>query len=314
MNKEIYKYSIIVPAYNVENYLERCINSVTEQKYNNYEIIIVDDGSTDQTGDICDNIAKKNDKIKIIHKSNGGLSSARNEGIKAASGDYFIFLDSDDFWVENNFLANINTITDNEDLIIFNSFKYFNENSKIKARFMLPNNFNNLNHNEKMNYIIENNIYKACAWDKIIKASILKDNDILFPEGVLSEDMEWCGMVLDKVRKISVYPNIVYAYRQRNNSISKSVSKKHLIDIYNQIYEGMKSKNQYVLNYFAFEYLILYSYAFILKDKEIIKNTKKLTWILSYDISHKVKKIKKIYNILGYTLCGKILGKYLKWK
>ena len=104
------KYSIIVPAYNVENYLEQCINSILVQSFNNYEIIIVNDGSTDKTGKICDNFASKNKQIKIIHKKNGGLSSARNTGLEFASGEYNIFLDSDDFWIDKNFLANINDI------------------------------------------------------------------------------------------------------------------------------------------------------------------------------------------------------------
>lgn len=312
MNK--IKYSIIIPAYNVQDYLEKCISSVLQQKFDNYEIIIIDDGSTDRTGIICDSIGKMSEKIKVIHKKNGGLSSARNAGVEIATGKYTIFLDSDDFWVDETFLSNVNAIMTDEDLVIFNSYKFYDISSVKKPRFKLSKKFYSLNDEKKIEYIIKKNIYKACAWDKIIKTSILQKNEIKFPEGVLSEDMQWCGKILEKVKKVNVYPNVVYAYRQRNNSISKNVNKKHLMDIYEQIIEGIKSENLIVLNYFAYEYIILYSYSFTLRDKEIIDKTKEISWILNYDISNKVKKIKYVYNMLGYKTCGRILEKYLKWK
>ena len=98
------KYSIIVPVYNVENYINECIQSVLSQTMNDYEIILVDDGSLDECPAICDEWAKKESRIKVIHKKNGGLSSARNEGIRQSKGRYLLFLDSDDYWVDSNVL------------------------------------------------------------------------------------------------------------------------------------------------------------------------------------------------------------------
>ena len=95
MNNEI--ISIIVPCYNVEKYIERCVTSLVNQTYTNIEIILVDDGSTDSTGELCDNYEKADNRIKVIHKKNGGLSDARNAGMKVAIGNYFFFVDSDDF-------------------------------------------------------------------------------------------------------------------------------------------------------------------------------------------------------------------------
>ena len=92
------KVSIIVPVYNVEHYLEECIKSVIEQTYKNIELILVDDGSTDKSGKICDNYSSLDERIIVIHKNNGGLSSARNVGLEAAQGRYIIFIDSDDYW------------------------------------------------------------------------------------------------------------------------------------------------------------------------------------------------------------------------
>ena len=125
------KFSIIVPVYNVEKYVKQCINSILSQTYINYELILVDDGSTDSSGSICDSF-KNNKLIKVFHKKNGGLSDARNYGFKKAEGEYVIFLDSDDYWIDNDFLSNINKmlIKKNYDLIIFNTIKYFDESEK----------------------------------------------------------------------------------------------------------------------------------------------------------------------------------------
>ena len=97
------KFSIIVPAYNVAQYIEECIESILNQDYDNYEIIVVDDGATDETPKILDEIASKSEKVRVIHQKNGGLSAARNSGIEAASGEYILFLDGDDFGQKNHF-------------------------------------------------------------------------------------------------------------------------------------------------------------------------------------------------------------------
>ena len=114
-------FSIIIPVYNVERYLNKCIESVVKQTYKNFEIILVDDGSPDSCPRICDEWAKKDDRIVVIHKGNGGLSSARNAGIKRAKGQYIGFIDSDDYWTESNFLEKIKDIvTENSvDVILF---------------------------------------------------------------------------------------------------------------------------------------------------------------------------------------------------
>lgn len=103
MNKLV---SVIVPVYNVEKYLERCINSIIQQSYNNLEIILIDDGSTDASGKICDEYKEKDDRIIVIHKENGGLSDARNAGIKIFTGEYVTFIDSDDY-VSKNMVSNM---------------------------------------------------------------------------------------------------------------------------------------------------------------------------------------------------------------
>ena len=104
------KFSIIIPVYNVEKYLNECVDSVLNQTYKYMEIILVDDGSTDSSPQICDSYAEKDNRIRAIHKENGGLSSARNAGIKNMTGDYVLFLDSDDFWDNNKALEHLSYI------------------------------------------------------------------------------------------------------------------------------------------------------------------------------------------------------------
>ena len=104
------KFSIIVPIYKVEKYLNQCVDSILSQDFSDYEMILVDDGSPDNCPYICDEYSKKNSKVVVIHKENGGLSDARNAGIMAAKGDYLFFVDSDDYWDDNRALTNINNL------------------------------------------------------------------------------------------------------------------------------------------------------------------------------------------------------------
>lgn len=299
-----YKYSIIIPIYKVEKYLRNCINSVLNQTFKNYEIILVDDGSPDSCGAICDEFSNKYSFIKTIHKKNGGLSDARNVGLQNATGEYVIFLDSDDFWIDNEFLNNNLKKLDGKDLIIFNSIKYYSDNKKGSSRFQITDEFETLSRQERMNYIIQNNIYKACAWDKIIKRSLLINNEITFPVGKLSEDMKWAGDLLDAISDIDIYEKNVYAYRQREGSISKSVSSKHIEDIITQL--STSYSNKLIYNYLAYEYSVLLSYAYC-ASKEQKKKIKELSYLLDYDLSNKVKMVKKIYSLFGFYFSSKIL-------
>ena len=105
--KKVPLFSIIIPIYNVEKYLVQCIESVLNQDYDDYELILVDDGSPDNCGEICDSYLNKNSNIRVIHKKNGGISDARNTGLKEAKGDYVIFIDSDDYICDNHFLLKL---------------------------------------------------------------------------------------------------------------------------------------------------------------------------------------------------------------
>ena len=127
------KFSIIIPVYNISNYISECVNSVLKQSFKDYEIILVNDGSIDDSFNICLNYSKKHENVRLINQQNGGLSSARNAGINQAEGDYLLFLDGDDFWKDGEFLENLNCIieTNSPDTIIF-PYSYYYDKDRIK--------------------------------------------------------------------------------------------------------------------------------------------------------------------------------------
>ena len=312
--KEKLMYSIIVPIYNVEKYLRDCVDSIINQSFKNYELILVDDGSPDNCGKICDEYADKYEFIKVFHKKNGGLSDARNFGIKKATGEYLVFLDSDDYWQDKDALHNISRIIkrDDSDIVIIGTSKYFESTKK-----MIKTNKIKETGKSTKEFILKNNIYKACANDKIVKKSIIKENNLYFPKGYLSEDIEWCGRLLKYITKISIYSNDLYVYRQRDGSISKTVKKKHIQDIYDMLYNGMLSSKEdyYCLNFYSYEYVVVLglissnmcgNISSSLRNK--IYELKKL---LQYNLNKKVKISYLVYKLFGISLTSKILGIFI---
>ena len=133
------KFSIIIPIYNVERYLETCVNSILTQTYSDYEVILVDDGSPDRCGELCDHYAESDSRVKVVHKVNGGLSSARNAGLDIAMGEYVIFVDSDDYWDDTMALEHIqkNLAESNADLLVFPAKRFYEDENRFTNFFNL---------------------------------------------------------------------------------------------------------------------------------------------------------------------------------
>lgn len=217
------KISVIIPVYNVEKYLDKCIMSVINQSYKNLEIIIVDDGSTDNSRVLCDKYAKIDNRIKVFHKKNGGLSDARNFGLKHATGEFIAFLDSDD-WIDEKLYTTLysNLHMYNADISICKYKKVYNENEKLngentngKYKIEVIGNISAL---EKLHlHCDENRVQMIVAWNKLYKKELLDGE--LFPRGKIHEDELLIPQLLYKANKI-VYINkeLIY-YRQRENSI-----------------------------------------------------------------------------------------------
>lgn len=216
--------SVIVPIYNVEKYLRKCIESILLQHYKNLEVILVDDGSPDNCGAICDEYAKKDSRVRVIHKENGGLSSARNAGIDAAKGDYIGFIDSDDTIESFMYQKLMDSILVNDTKISVCTFNYIFDDGKKLAK---PN----LGEDRKFDFyhaMIEMNSHRLFDMGACTKLfSIDLFNNIRFPEGKLSEDFYIMYKIFDKAQYVSYVATPCYNYFQRKNSITHNTKINH---------------------------------------------------------------------------------------
>lgn len=217
--------SIIIPVYNVEKFLEKCLQSVFRQTYSNIEIILVDDGSTDNSGKLCDDLSEGHKNVKVIHKDNGGLSSARNTGIEAATGDALFFLDSDDYLSPNCIerCADLMKKYNSDIAIIQMLYILENTNREVKTDIVAEELFTTQQAIEASLYQIK---FSCCTPAKLYKKNVI--GDIRFPVGRLSEDLATCHLFLNKAEKIIYTDEIGYYYRQRNKSIMHEFSPQRL--------------------------------------------------------------------------------------
>ena len=221
--------SIIVPVYNVKDYLKTCIDSIVSQTYTNLEIILVDDGSTDGSGEILDAYKKNDERIIVIHKTNGGLSDARNFGIDRHTGEYLFFVDSDDYIHIDTIRLMYNVLkrTDSDIVECGIAHVYDKSNCHIFEK-PLSHNYKVYDHDEAVERVI-NYKSKIMAWNKLYKSSLFKE--IRYPVGKINEDVYTTPYVIDKCDKYTYLDAVLYAYVQRDNSIMNRKFNKKRLDI-----------------------------------------------------------------------------------
>lgn len=250
--------SIIIPVYNVEKYLTQCLESVTNQTYRDLEILLIDDGSTDLSGKICDDYSKKDSRIKVIHQANSGISAARNTGIKLANGEFICFIDSDDY-VDLDFcnkLLNVLKNT-NSDIAECLCVKFSDENVP------KPNNYNRIKQMSPKQWLTETNlknVLSSCVvWNKLYKHFTFEG--IEFPVGRKFEDEATTYKFAYKANKITRIYDELYFYRQRSESITHNVGKTEIDDkciALKEKYLFFKEKNELDIAAFsAFKYCVL---------------------------------------------------------
>lgn len=215
--------TVIVPVYNVEQYLRKCIESIMSQSYTNLEIILVDDGATDSSGSICDEYKDKDKRIKVIHKNNGGLSSARNAGLQVATGDYISYVDSDDY-IQKNFieeLINLCLLSDKGFACInFQEFIVEEKEDVRRENDVQPQLFDEISFIKEIVDRDRKSNITYCVWSKLFRKDIIKDME--FPEGKTYEDILYTTKAAINA-KGCIYKNVkLYNYRIREGSISKS--------------------------------------------------------------------------------------------
>lgn len=214
------KISIIVPVYNVEYYLRRCIDSILNQTIKNTEIILINDGSQDRSGDICDEYKKKDNRVIVIHKENGGLSSARNAGLEIATGELVGFIDSDD-WIEPDYYETLynGIIKYNADISVMH-FKIVTNYEKIQFATKVKEQWVGFHRHQAMESFFTDNFIGNSAWNKLYRSNLFKD--IKYPEGMLMEDKATTYKLINKSNLVVVNSSRKYHYYLRNDSIMQS--------------------------------------------------------------------------------------------
>lgn len=304
--------SIIIPVYNVEQYLKECVESILEQSFRDYEIILVDDGSTDSSGQICDAFQKGNDNIKTIHKSNGGLSDARNVGINNAKGEYILFIDSDDYIAPNSLNKIVGCLKKQKkqiDIMFLEAIKVYPDGTQESLGDRYDEKM--INGQTKLtclNHLARLPKFPASASTKLIRREFIVSNQLYFKKGLISEDVHWSiGAFL--LAENFAYCNIEYYYYRQNRigSITNSVKVSSIEDLLWIIenWSSMELDSRFrkcVYSFLAYEYSILllrYSKLRGQKNKVLFKRIKKLRWILKYAKGDNSRKVSYLCSFLG---------------
>ena len=251
------KVSVIIAAYNIEEYIERCIESVINQSEIEIEIIIVNDGSTDNTLNIIKKMSDLDERIIIINQKNQGLVEARKRGLKNANGKFILFLDGDD-WLENNCVEELykTAIDKNADVVLYNAYKAY-EDKKETFNTFNKNLIDDIKKNPIKNLLLDN--ISPTIWSKFIKRSFIEENNIKFPENIsYAEDLATVSNIFINNPKIVFNENRLYNYYHRDNSISNKVSSK-VLEVDNAIQfieDKLVESNSYDENKEEFEFTV----------------------------------------------------------
>lgn len=316
--------SFIIPVYNVEKYLNECVDSVINQNFNDFEVVLVDDGSIDNSGHICDEYAEKYDFISVIHKQNGGLSDARNAGLNVAKGEYVLFLDSDDYIADGSLSAIADSIKSfSPDVVFLNAKKFFPDGTIVPlGDGYNANKINGKSKSEVMEHLAFLPKYPGSACTKAIRRQLVFDNALFFEKGLLSEDIDWTMRLFSVAENFVFCDTDYYYYRQsRTGSITNTKTIKN-VQCLLYIIKKWASKDlsriyQKEINAFvAYEYMIaLLCYASLEKNdrKLLFKEFKSYKWVLKFGNTKKIKLVRLFGILFGIRLTSKCLKIALKY-
>ena len=327
LNTQFPCFSIIIPIYNTEKELPRCLDSILNQEYPNFEIILVDDGSRDRSGELCDQYARKNKQIKVVHQENAGCSAASNAGVNVAKGEFLIFVDSDDMWEGTEGLSKLaQTAMENEnaDVLLFGIRIYKEDGTPEKE---LQPNLPLTCSPEKgtvLRHLVYRYQYVSASYCKAISRDMFLKNDLYFVKGLLSEDIEWSARVMIASRQIAVcHVSIYKRIRRGNGSITSQIGERNIRDILASLEKGIPyaeihAESPHLLmlyyEYWSYQYAMLLCLLSIVKDSQeylaFIERMKKLSWLLKFHHVPKVRLVNIAYRILGIEKTVLLLGRY----
>lgn len=319
--------SIVIPVYNVEPYLPKCIDSVLLQTYQNLEIILVDDGSTDQSPSICDAYALKDSRVYVIHQVNGGLSHARNVGTKSASGVYLAYLDSDDFWELDSALEEMVQIIQERspDVLLF-GFRKINLKTNNVTEFSVALLPDVAQIDRLKQELLQQRKYSNSAWCKLIRKRFLIEHNLTFPCGRKSEDLIWSRKLFSEAKSISFYPKSVMVYQTgRDGSITNTFSLKHLNDLSEQLAQDLHEIQLHKdaiyrkigYSFWAQELCWILAYPAMLGKEQFhqaVSTFQPYLFVMQYGRSKRVIIVRWMIACLGLRCTMKVLNLFLRKK
>ena len=322
------KLSFILPVYNVEAFLPRCLDSILGQMDDSCEIITVDDGTPDSSGRICDEYAARDSRVKVLHKKNGGPSSARNAGVRMAEGEYICFVDSDDFIEENTVPKLLNWIQDTHlDLCFLQAAKVYSDGSRESVREDIRSQFvRGKDRTQVLRYLASRNTFSGGPWGKLYRREFLLKNNITFPEGRISEDLVFCLAVYLRAEGIDCLDFPFYCYcQQRADSLTSVITPSYYNDTFLFIEEVVRDYGQtgrpenvdgeLALSAAAFEYAVLVWQTLALPEAyrdAAWEKLKKYRWVLKFGQSSKAKMIRTAAAVLGLKNAARLADFYQK--
>ncbi len=318
------RFSVIIPVYNVQDYLEQCVDSVLNQDYRELELVLVDDGSKDNSGNLCDNYAEKDGRVVSVHQENSGASSARNNGLDKASGQYTIFLDSDDYWADPTALSQINAIIEEKepDIVVFGCTDF---NMNTGEEFVSRSNYdldliNEGNKESTLHYFLSNKLLPGNPNVFCFRKDIA--DNIRFKLGVQDEDYDFVLSVFLNSDSVFAINNPFYMYRKgRGDSVTGASSIKmiygieYTLDKWLPICDTIESEiiKKDVLNYLSF----IYSTGFVIcgrmdkaNRKEALEIMEKYTFVLKYAYWRKPVITKYAIKVMGLNTFSILSSKY----
>lgn len=310
-----YEYSFIVPVYNAENYIAECIESILRQG-ERCELILVDDGSTDASGGICDSYAKTCRRVRVFHNQNAGPGNARNFGLAQASGKYVIFVDADDYVSEG--LIECFDPGNPVDLIFFNIIKRFpDDRLEPMAEGLEKKNIHGKRINEVWKAISECAKFPASTGGKIIKREILEKNNIRFQEGLIGEDIDWTLQLICNIESADVYTEGNYYYRispDTRHAYGTAENLRDQLSIIEDWAAWAENRNPYLFSFLAYQYAVLLPFYGALPAQErrpYKKRIKELRYLLSHGKTRKIRLIRLAVILLGINGASKLLYRYV---
>lgn len=305
-------FSIIVPVYNVEKYLNECVDSILSQTFQDFELILVDDGTKDNSGVICDEYAQKDARVKVIHQENAGQAVARNTGMDIAQGEYIIYIDSDDYICDSAFLRKLAEKTKNQtEVILYGYKKFFESNQSFGKDVCAYPSLQGELPERVIASLLQTDMYMGCPWNKTIRRDFLEQNQIRFVPGMISEDSDWYLQVVTRAKTYDSVNEAFVVYRQRKGSTSHAPKIKSLTDNLHILETWPERFDQYgvseelkdlllsVLARYYANMLVLYTRFPRKEIKPYYKRVKALRHLLKHSKTQRAKLIRIASRLMG---------------